>query len=566
MEISFTPDQPQAPVEVLVDGSIYPSGWLAGIEAYQFDVAFEGAPVEIRERDPFDGSKIAFTAEQPGAYRVSLFGSIGDEECVDGLVVVNVLDPAAQVDTYRLRFVPAAGQPAPIQEQAIAIPGGVSSYSLGAIGLANGVVAHGTVVDGGGAPLAGYLRLVATGGGEQVIEAFADAAGGFTTRVAGASYQALVVPADPAIAPARFDGLAAGVAVELAVSAGDPISGLVVDGGGAPLAGARVSLRIDGVPSTLAVTDAEGAFTVRARAGGATAVTVSPPPGSGLPRLDLPAGAGLVAAVGVPLTIRYAAGLTARDLALEVRLADGVSPAADARVTWIARPLAEVGTVTASGGDALAAGGGLRWTTVADGGGALAASGLPETLYDVVVETGAVGLLEVDLAAGVASPAALVAPSAARLVGQLTAGEGDPVAAAQVVATARGVLANVPGAVATAASDAFGAFALDLVGGGGYDLSLVPADAQLARVRLVGVTAPAAGSVGDLGLTELPPAISVFGQVTIPGVAGGAAGVTVMALCWDCEGVAAQAPVAEALTDGAGRFTLAIPDPGSGAR
>ena len=173
-------------------------------------------------------------------------------------------------------------------------------------------------------------------------------------------------------------------------------------------------------------------------------------------------------------------------------------------------------------------------------------------------------MLTVDLAAGNPSPTALVLPAPATLHGVVTDGV-SPVAAVAVTAAPRGLLANLASGAAMASSDGDGEFSLALVGGGRYDLALVPAGADLARERLGEVSAPAAGITGELGSTELTAAISVFGQVTIPGVAGGGAGVTVMALCYDCDGVAAQTPVAEAVTDTTGRFTLAIPDPGGSA-
>ncbi len=565
MLISISPESPEAPAEILVDGAT-DSGSLYGVEEYAFSVTHGDAAVGFEERDPYDGSKIRFTAEQPGTYQIVLVGSVGGTDCVDGMEVLNVLDGGADNQTYRLRFFPAAGQPAPVQEQVITVPGGVADYSLGVLGLGNGLVASGSVIDGGSAPVPGYVRITVAGSPEQVVETFADAGGSYSARVGGASYQALVVPADDAVAPARFESLSAGSAAVLAVTPGDAITGLVLDGTGAPIAGARVSLRIDGVPSTIAVTAADGSFTVRGRAGGATAVTVSPPPGSGLPRVDLGASAGLVAAVDKPLTIRYAAGVTSRDVALTVLEPDGATPAGAARVTWIARPMTAVATVTPQGEAALDASGGLRLTGVADGAGALAADGLPEAVYDVVVETagGAVGLTSIELEAGVESPASLVTPAPAALGGTAVDDQAAPVAGVTVTAVPRGLLANVAGASATAITSDDGSFTAELVAGGSYDLSISPRDHTLARVRRAELVAPAAGQSLDLGDVALERAISVFGQVTIPGVAGGAAGVTVTALCFDCDPVAAQIPAAEAVTNYNGRFDLAIADPGGG--
>ena len=76
------------------------------------------------------------------------------------------------------------------------------------------------------------------------------------------------------------------------------------------------------------------------------------------------------------------------------------------------------------------------------------------------------------------------------------------------------------------------------------------------------VAAPAAGMAADLRTAAVMSAIAVTGTVRIPGVGGGASGVTVQALCFGCAGMQAQLALAEAVTDATGGFTLVIPDPG----
>ena len=565
MEISFSPESPHAPGTIYVDGSIN-HGSFVGVEDYSFYVSFDDHSVAVEERDPFDGSKIAFAAEEIGPYRVTLYGSVGYQDCIDRSVTINVTDATAPTENYRLRFVPTLSQPAPIQERVVEIPGG-ADYSLGGVSLDNGVSASGAIVDSDATPLAAYLRVISSGTDPQVVETFADSAGEFSTRLAAGTYDVLVIPADEGVAPELRTGLAVGGLSLLTLTAGDAISGTVRDGAGSAVVGARVSLRIDGVPSTIATTGAGGEFTVLARAGGATAVTVAPPPGSGLPRLELPASAGLVASVGVELAIAYAAGSTARDLSIPVNLSDGLTPAPATRVTWIARPLSAVGSVTADG-DSYDAAGALRLTSVADAGGVVTATQLPEALYDVILEPVAapagelVALTTVDLRPSIAPPTALALASAVLLTGSVNA-DSSPVANVVITALPRDLLANVGVASAMAVTDSAGEYSLGVIGGGEYDLVFAAPGDDLTRARLVAVTAPLADPL-VLDPVELDRAIAVSGQLTIPGVAGGAAGVHVMALCYACTGVEAVAPVAEAVTDSGGRFTLAIPDPGLG--
>jgi hypothetical protein len=462
-----------------------------------------------------------------------------------------------------------AGQPAPVQERLFAIPGG-ADYSLGTVGLESGVEVNGHVRDEASEPLPAYMRVALTGSSAHATEIFADAQGAFSTRLAAGSYDVLVVPESVAVAPDVSESLGLSAFGLITLSPGDSITGVVLGPTGVPLAGARVSLRIDDVPSAIATTDAAGAFSVLARVGGATSVTVNPPSGSGLPRLELDADAGLVAAVGTPLTVAYSPALGSRTVGFDVVQSDGTTSAPGARVTFIARPLEDAGSLTPEGGAALAMGGGLRMTAEADAGGALPALVLPETAYDAVVEPPAelsgeaVRIADVDLSPGETAPATLSLAPPAMLIGRVVDNAQLGIEGVEVSAIPRGLLANVACASATATTTSQGAFDISLVGNGEYDLLLEPRGATHARVRTTGVVAPGSGVEGTLDTVELPEGIAVTGRVEIPGVAGGALGVHVMALCHECTGVMAAAPLADAVTGIDGSFVLVIPDPGVG--
>ncbi len=566
MLTTVTPPAPRVGDIVDLDGSIAKM-YLAGAEIFEFAVTFAGDPVPLEERDPFDGSRMSFVPAGAGPHSVVLRGSVVDggveTSCADDVQILNVTDPQANVASFRFRFLPAPGQPAPAQERTFEIYGG-ADFELGSIGLDNGVAISGTVQDGASDPVPGYLRIRPSGGGADV-ETFAGAGGTFAARVGAGTHDVLLVPDDGARAPAELIDLAPSSLSSLLIPAGVPISGVVQDPAGLPLAGAQVALRIDGVPSTIATTDGAGAFTVLAQSGGAAAVAVTPPVDSGLPRLELPASAGLVAATGTALTIRYAADWTSRAVALAVRESDGTTPAAGATVVWTAGPIASAGTVTPEAGSPLAATGSVRLPAVADGSGQLAGLVLPETDYTAVIlppTTGSMqaALVAVDLSATSPTPATLRLAAPATLTGQVTGG-GAPLAGARVHASPRGLLANLPQASASATTDAGGAYALQVAGDGQYQLSLLPRARTHVRA-LVDTTAPAAGASVALGATDLEPAIRVGGWVTISGLTN-AAGVAVEVYCVTCSGPAALVPVAEAVTDGTGRFVVAVPDPGT---
>jgi len=557
MVVEYAPSSPEVGATVDLDGSIYKQQ-VSGFESYEFTVTRSGAPVATTDRSPFDGSKVSFVADQPGPYRVELRGDVDGLSCTDGVITINVTDAGTPRRRFRFHFVPALGQPAPQQDLVFEVPG-LAPYDLGTVGLDTGIAVAGTVSDAGGSPRAAYLRFTRQSDGA-VTEAFANATGAYTTRLADGTYDLLAVPDDPSLAPRQVSAVAS-VLGELTLTAGDTVTGTVRDSGGAPIAGAQVALRIAGVPSAVGTTDGTGVFSLAAHLGGAAALTVTPPAASGLPRLEVDASAGLTPSTGVALAIAYAAGLTSRTLAFDVTTAGGAA-APGASVTFVRRASANAGTITPAGGSAVAAAGGLRITAEGDGTGHVSGLIVPDGVYDVIARSAGgagVTLKSLDLSTGQPSPSA-IALAVVGTVSGTVAGGGNAVAGVQVVAAPRGLLASEPGAAAMAVTDAGGAFALPLVGGGTFDLTFEPQGAELGRARLAAVAAPAAGGNSSLGQTDLAGAIAVSGKVAIPGVAV-ASGVSVLVFCDGCSGPEASLPIAEGVTGPQARFTVALPDP-----
>jgi hypothetical protein len=565
MRISLTPAMPRAPTDLMATAEIV-SESLAGFQTFSWDVRF-GDQILEPLLSP-DGRQITFPAMQPGVYEVLLEGSVDGYSCTDAFRSIAVATAGASAVSYRLRFVPGPGQPAVIHERTDTLVAGLD-YDLGRVTLPSGIPATGSIRTPAGEPLAAYVR--ATRSDAVPVEAFADASGMFSMRLESASFDLLVVPVDLAHAPARFPVQPASAPWLLTLPPSTTVSGTVLDRAGEGLPGARVSLRIDGAPATVAVTDDQGAFALPVRAGSKAALLVVPPADTGLPWLELAPSSELTGALadalagGSPLTIAYAAGLADHEVA-PTALDVGGAALEGVRATWIARAVtasggAPAGTVTAGAGPGMALAGTTRVTAIAQPGGAWPALRLPEAGYDVVLEpdsdaaaSGGVTVRVVDLAATpIVDTLALAPPALVR--GQIVDSDGNDLAGIQVTASPLGLLAHSPAAGAAAGTDSEGAFALALAPDTPYELVIDSPDRRHGRAR-VPVPATAAGQSLELAATRLPPAASLRGEVALLEGAGGAAGITVLLSCLGCDD---PAPLAEAVTDSTGAFVLAVP-------
>jgi hypothetical protein len=561
MRIAVDLATPRAPTSILATAEI-DSEYLIGAQTYAWQVRAGGALVEHTEQDP-DGRQIAFPATQPGVYQVRLQGSVAGYACTDAVDSITVAPADAPEISYRLRLVPAPGQPAVSHERIDTIVAGID-YHLGRITLPSGVPVSGSIRSAAGDPLAAYVR--ATRSDAVPVEAFADVDGQFSMRLESLGFDVLVVPVDPAHAPARFPAQMSETWTLIAPPAAT-MSGAILDPAGQPLAGARVALRVDDLPATVAVTDAQGAFAVPAPPGSAAALLVVPPASTGLPWLELAPSAALASALaaGNGTTISYAAGLAVHDIA-PVALDAGGAALGDVRATWIARSVAVPGPAAAAGtlsvdGQSFALAGAMRATATAGADGAWPPVRLPEGVYDVILEPAgddpadSVTARVVDLAASpVVDSLRLASPALVRGRAVDPAGSGLP--GIQITARPLGLLAHSPaaGAAATTASD--GTFALALAPDAEYELVLDSADRRHGRTRIT-VTTPAAGESLELAPRTLLAAARLTGQVALLDGAG-AAGVAVLLSCLSCD---ATAPLAEAVTDSTGAFVLAVPYP-----
>lgn len=538
--VQFAPAMPVAPAVIVAQADVVGG---IGVLDYTWAVRRGGLDVPFTTLDVM-GRDIQFEAAVAGVYSVS----VNVPGCAPMFNELNVGQSGANQRPVRLRFVPPAGVAVPPQERVVTVPGG-SDYSLGVVVLDPGVVTPVAVRIPGGAPVAAYLRFTSRATPDAAVEAWSSAAGSAQVRLASGHHDVLVVPAGDLapIAIADWDPASG----QLVVDASATWSGAVVDAGGAAIAGARVSLTSAGVPSTIATTDAAGHFDVRWRDGvGPERVVVVPPTGRGLPRLDFD-----LAVPAATTTIRFASVATRALGGAVVEV--GGAPVADADVSLaLTLPAAASVEVPAAAAIAVAGGQHLVLHTAADGrlpaATAIAATG---ELFVAAPGGGARGAI--DLTGGVG--ATLTAAPTLAVTGRVIDSAGAAVAGARVRATLDDALAYPGAPVLTATSDGSGGFALALAPGQRYAVVVTDPTARRTSLRAT-VERAAAGALPAFALGK---ALRVSGEVRATGVGAPLRAVGVAALCQlGCAGLERDRPLGDAVTDAAGRFAVAVPDPG----
>jgi hypothetical protein len=549
--VAFTPAEPIAGQTVLAEAAVPDA---AGQPlTYLWSIRRDDASPVAFDELASDARRISFVADERGTYHVDL--GVGGSGCRDFQGEVYARDPDAIDRLWRLRVVPPMGTAAPVQEQLVLVPGG-ADFPVSPT-LDPGAVIAGTIVDAQGAGVPAYLRLTPTGTPDLSIDGFAGLDGSFAVRLTLVRHDLLIVPFRPDLAPRRLASWLP-QAGPIVVDAGGAVTGSVLGPGQQPVVDAAVIVRIGGIPSSVGITDAAGGFTVRARpaAGAPVRVEVVPPREHVLPRLvSAEAPLGLAA----PLAVRYDAALTTRDVAGAIARQAG-TPAPGALVTFVGA-LATAGTVSAGGVDATASGS-FAVPVLADGSGVLPAARVPAVAAEVVIAGPAgVGTASIDLRGEV--PATIDVPAGAAVTGRIVGPDGAPVPGADLRAVPTGALAAAGAAEEHASAAADGQFGLLLAGGGRYEL--VARDrrrgAEALALRRVELAAVASGGLGDLAL---PAGLGLSGVVRLAGSPLVGAAVTVYAHCEECPAIDRQRPVAEAATDGSGRFRAVVVDPGIG--
>jgi len=517
-----------------------------GVLDYAWGVQFRGASVPYTRIG--DGAAIDVRVPTAGIYRVALQIGGAVSACLPVGATINVGAPGAQTARVRLRVVPSRSVVAPATEQLFDVNGGADS-DLGQLRVDSGSLFHPTVMGPSG-PVAAYLQFVPAGAPDAVIETYANSSGVASVQLLAARYAVLVVPSVAGAASRRFASWSPGS--PLMLDAGSAVTGNVHGPTNAPLAGAMVQVVSDGVPSTLATTAADGSFALRATLGASITVEVTPPAGSGLPQLSATSTHfDLIS----PVEVRYAANVMLADLAGTALRRSG-APLGGARLTVVGT-LAAVGTVTTGPPSTTqVASGAIRISAVASAAGILPAMPVPAVAMSAVIQAAPDDFAVVALDAG-APPSSLQAPPRQLVTTAMLdlRGGGLPGGLVDLVPVGPLALAGAPTLRITAAAD--GAIAANLPSGGRFELRFQ--DPVQRAAPLV---------VADRAITMIASSYRMPATIRLEGALRDGGGLSlrdaaVQLMCEDCSGIERAMPLSEILPDDSGRFTLAVPDPGT---
>lgn len=542
VSVSYAPDPLVASLTRPVRATARLSGAFDGVATYVWKIQHGDETLPSSPASP-DSSQIEFATTDAGIYRVTVQvpGCAGYDE------TVNVLQPGASARSFRLHITPPPSSSLPAQDRELIIPSG-SDFAYGQMLLEPMLQRFGTVRVGS-APVPAYLRFSTAGGsGTVVAESVAGSDGAFTVAVNNVPHDVLVVPTSGQ-APFRFTGWSPATA-EINGPAGRALSGSVRDPDNLPLVGARVTIKRGGVPSTVGVTGADGGFTLLLQDGGGAAeisaeLSIVPPEGSGLPRLD--GTAAQLPPAGQPLAISYRGDLALREVAgVELRRQGAAAPGA--QVIFVGE-VAAAGS--ASGGVSLR--GAVRIALTADGDGKLTAGRVPAAALTAVLVAapGEQAVLPFD---GAAPPAILDAPAMRAVTGTARTPDGAAAAGAVIDLLPSGALARAGLPGRTAVAGAGGAFSVPAAPGGSY-LAELSDPQRRGAPRLSPVAAP--GAIGDLTLS---PGHQLQATLKPRFGASPVAGAAVELYCVVCSAEAARRPLATAVTAFDGALELLVPD------
>jgi hypothetical protein len=529
-----------------------------GTLSYRWTARFDGRAAVTLPVAGDDDSQVNLPVPDPGVYDVTVEVIGAPTTCMTGQLPINVRAPGAHSALVRLRVTPPDGAGAPPTEKLVQIDGG-ATVDLGTVPVDQGVMAD-VVVSGPGGGVPAYLRFAPAGAPDAIVEAFADSTGRAKAQLVAGTHTVLVVPQRPDLAPRRIAGWSSATAA-IAVDAGTMVSGTVDDPAGDALAGATVQVAVDGVPSTVATTAADGSFVLHAAIGGGPVIVqVTPPAASGLPRLSATSS---VLDLRMAMQIRYAGNVTLKDLEGTVvrrQGAQGPARPVPGAVVTVVGTLAAVGIVTA--GMSASATGEVRITATTDAAGALPAMLVPspqpsETPLAAVIAVapGDLAVASLDTSTGV--PANLDAPAMQPIITAMFDAATARLSGGVLDCVPTGALAMAAAPVLHATADATGAVTIALAAGGHYDLRLRDPSGRAAPLVVTDrVIATVATSY------HLPTSLEVRGTVKLGGTQP-LPGAAVQFLCASCTGVDRGKPISEVASDAAGRFVLAVPDPGT---
>jgi hypothetical protein len=501
--------------------------------------------------------EITFTPTEMGVYDVDMTPSSSGTLCESQHAAVNVVMGAGE-NQVRLRVIPPADLGIPPIDQIKVLPPTTDAFELGTVVLDPGVTASGTVGH------AAYLKFIPDGSPDAIVEAYTNASGAFSTKLQAAQHHVLVVPSDAAYPPQAFDLDLPGTE-NLTLSTGTAINGTVLRPNGSALAGAKVQLFIENsddieVPSTVATTAANGSFSLRASAttGDAARVIVTPPAGSGLPRLEA---SNTSFNFANPVAVAYHSSLVTRDIGGTIVTRGGAL--ANAKVTIVGTiPLAAAGSVS-TGGTPVQAIGYVRIPATANASGALPSTLVPAADLYAVVEPGALGDAAVSAFDTTTSvPSTITAPAMIAISTRIDVDGTTPLAGPRVELEPIGALGLAGVGPTVLYGDGTGTVTGMMAAGAIYAVRI--SDPSKRGAPIAYPMLDAASFNASNSMIHLSPALVVSGTLELQGSANRIAGAAVQLLCTDlntlfaCDGIERDRPFGEDASDDQGSFEVAV--------
>lgn len=537
--------------------------------SWSWSVSFQGTPVSFT-RGTREPGVIRFSTERPGSYVISATTQVDGSTCW-ATEPGEASNPLATVESnyFRTLVLPPEGttQWAPFtQPLAMSASAAVDTP----VPLSAGVqVAINPVDPIRSRTIPSYVRI-SSGSRLLRLDGFAGTAP-FTTRLTGgALYEVLVVPAaadgsgvGALHAPLYQDGLEVAQLADpgrFRLDPGVPVRGRIMRAGGGQ-AGTRVVVRGPLLASTVASTASDGSFEVLVRPGVDTFVA-SPPAGSGLPEVVMPAPAGLGSNPGLRIDLAWRSLATER-VTLAIRAADG-APVAGSRVRLKAN-LPEVADAKVT--DSVESpwspvAGVMREERTSGADGTVVFPLLPRGDYTVTVvpaegRTEAITTTSLVVLANAPAVRPIVLAARVPLTGQLI-GQGD-LANIAVIATDVGSDVLVPPIEGATARD--GSFILSVSPGRRYLLlAHPPAQSLFARTQI---------GVGPVEATEFAITHKMRARIAWTGrvhsaenPTTGIPGAIIKAYCYPgtIECADPTVPLAEAVSGPDGSFSTWLPD------
>jgi hypothetical protein len=395
------------------------------------------------------------------------------------------------------------------------------------------------------------------------------------------SYDLLIVPLPPPDgggtlwAPKLVSQRSAGQVGALLTVDDDLALGGVTDieGGGGPVMGATVVLRVGSLTSTVGTSDSGGAFSLRAQPA-RFAVVVLPPDGAPLAdgHVDA-AGAGVLdivaASAGSTLHFSWHAPSATSLTATLTSSAGGPAGGVDVRLDTVSGALPDVGTLS-TGAQTFTATGEVHRRATTSSAGTVTFTSLPRARYQLVAlpavgATDGLTAAAVDLT-GTAGASATVAVTLAPKVTVKGSVPTAPAGTRILILDDQPELARSFPEVALGTG---GAFTLSLDRNHAYHLVVDPPRAQgLSRVPL-GELDTAAAAINQPA-TALPRMLTMQGTIVTDGGQTLLSGALVQVFCFgpgpdcvDASDLAAKdpPPLSESLSDDSGAFSVVVPDP-----